>query len=90
MANDMNAHNLHSTDIDRNQETKNDPEFTKSFYRGFIFAVAVAVICVIGIVYTLLNAELIDNIKPIVQVIIFGVACGVFGLVRFVLWIRQL
>lgn len=61
MANDMNTHNLHSTDIDRNQETKNDAAFTKSFYRGFIFAVAVGFIFSIGLLWAVVNAEEIDR-----------------------------
>lgn len=85
----MNANNPHSTDIDRHQEERTDPAFTKYFWRNLMLAFGIGFCCVLGIILILLNSEVIDKIKPEVQLIIFAVACFTFGLVRFVTWIRQ-
>lgn len=77
--------NTKSTELGFDKE-KDHPEFSRYFWKNLLYAVGATVICVIGIVFTLLNAELIDGIS---QVVIFAVACATFGIVRLVIWFRQ-
>jgi FtsH-binding integral membrane protein len=47
----MNAHNIHSTDIDREQKEKNDPDFTRYTQRSFIATTIVSLIICPGLIY---------------------------------------
>lgn len=86
--NKKNMSNNMKTELDFNE--RNDPEVTKSFIIDLLFLVTIVIACVIGIVWVLLNSEMIDKIKPEVQLIIFAVACFVFGIIRTVIWIRKM
>lgn len=83
----MSTNNLR-TELDF--EEKNDPEMTRSFIIDLLWLVTIVIACVLGIVWVLLNSEMIDKIKPEVQLIIFAVACGAFGIIRTVIWIRKM
>lgn len=76
--------NTKSTELDFTE--KDHPEFSRYFWKNLLYAIGGTVICVIGIVFTLLNAELIDGIS---QVVIFAMACFIFGIVRLFIWFRQ-
>lgn len=86
----MNTHNLHSTDIDRNQGERILPEHTRHLTLMLVSAILIGLFCVLGIVLTLLNYEAIDSIKPEYQLIIFSVAMAVLGVVRAIVWFRKL
>ena len=68
---------------------KIDPEHTKHLLGMLLSGILIAIVCVLGIVLVLLNAELIDKIKPEVQLIIFAVALAAFGIFRMIQWIRE-
>lgn len=86
----MNTHNLHSTDIDRNQDERILPEHTKHLTLMLVSAILIGFICVLGTVLTLLNYEAVDNIRPEYQLVIFAVAMAVLGVVRAIVWFRKL
>lgn len=79
-----------STDIDREQKEYIDPEHTKHLSLMMLTGIGIGMVCVFGVVLILLNADLIDKIKPQVQLVVFSIACAVFGIIRFVTWIRNL
>lgn len=79
--------NTKSTELDFTE--KDHPGFTAYFWKNFFIAISIAVSCGLGIIFTILNADAIDRIKPQVQIIIFALACATFGITRLVIWIRQ-
>lgn len=76
------------TELDFDKE-RDHPDFTKFFWPNLLIAIGIALFCGLGIIFTILNAELIDKIKPQTQVIIWAVALGSFGILRMVIFIRQ-
>lgn len=70
-------------------QERNDPEMTRSFIIDLLWLITIVIVCVLGIVWVLLNTELVDKIKPEVQLIILAVALGAFGIFRMIIWIRE-
>lgn len=57
-----NAHNIHSTDIDREQREVNDPAFTRYTQRSFSIAVGIGFMLSIGSIFIgLTYGEAIDT-----------------------------
>lgn len=79
--------NTKSTELDFTE--KDHPEFTRYFWKNLLYAIGVAVFCGTGIVFTLINKQFIDDIKPQVQIVIWALALGTYGIVRLVIWFRQ-
>lgn len=46
-----NTHNIHSTDLDREQKEKNDPEFTWYTQKSFIKTTIISLIICPGLIY---------------------------------------
>lgn len=50
-----------STDIDREQRERDNPEFTAFFWKNLFIAIGIGFFCVIGILVVAVNAEAIDK-----------------------------
>lgn len=50
-----------STDLDRLQQEKFDPEFHRVFWRDFCISISLGFICSIGLLTAVVNAESIDR-----------------------------
>lgn len=77
------------TKIELDFTEKDHPEFSRYFWKNLLLAIGIALTCGIGIIFSILNADAIDKIKPQTQLIIFAGACLAFGVVRMVIFIRQ-
>lgn len=53
--------NTKATELDHVFETKDDPEFTRSFRRDFLICVGIGFMATIGLIWVVINAERIDH-----------------------------
>lgn len=67
----MNTHNTLSTDLDREQSEKIDPEFTRYFWKNFWISISLGFLSSIGLLTAVVNAESIDRWMEMVLRMIF-------------------
>lgn len=79
--------NTKSTELDFTE--KDHPEDTRHLSLMMITGILIGFTCGFGIVFTILNGEMIDNIKPEYQIVILAVSFAIFGIVRLFIWFRQ-
>lgn len=77
------------TELDFDKE-KDNPEHTRHLSLMMFSGILIGFICGLAIVLTIINADLIDKIKPQTQLIILALTFTAFGVIRFVVWIRNL
>lgn len=69
---------------------RNLPEHTKHLSLMLLSGILIAYVISVCIILVILNAEFLDNLRPEHQMAIVVFLCGAFGVIRFIIWLRNL
>lgn len=78
------------TELNSEFEYRDQPDHTRHLLGMLISAILSGVLCGYGIVYAVLNYEMLDNLKPEVQLVIVMIALLAFAVLRGIMWFRNL
>lgn len=80
-----------STDLDREfKQIPDDPEVSIWHIQQLIGAVFVGTLCSFGIILLILNADAIDGVDVIVQIVVLAAASALIGITWFVWRIKKM
>jgi len=78
------------TELHETFEFKDDPSHTRHLTLMLLSGIGIGFVCAVGIIFVWLKAELIDSIDPHIQLLIAMVFLGGYGILRLIVWLRNL